>query len=1173
MAKEKKRFFQEVQDVPKILHESPTPSDSERSPIKHSNSFNRGDKPEIKQESFTNTLNDPPSDQDFVHFSEAISSILGEIPCQVIQQLYDTFKLRNDKLSLAVDYYFKQEEKKQKNKYPTPLDASLNTVIPPILMTNNFKRKRTRGVQLPFAYAKNGSMDSKSSPETEQQKIQGSLHKGVGFRRYVGTVYTDAYSTRPYLRPLSSGQKISIKSLKPKKSSANSKERFKQNEFGVVRLYASPNEDEQDQREIGRIKEDLSRVLAPLIDLGLAEFDGSVVVEINKRLSIGDTIYIKIDCFLTKNAFENKNLEFLNDLDLLKKNFLEKSKFNFRTETEGETNLKLRQYAIYRLFERLQIKSVRVIDNKEVSATQYVSHNEVDPDASVVEINSDNNELAAEEEEESSSGTLTLNQLQSFYLDNQLSEILKALPNTTRPPVENFRMKLRVYQRHGLSWMLAREKELETLKGLTNDNDNVFSLQEISDIKEMEEGSINPLWKTFKWPKANNDDPRELGDMCGKYFYGNMYSGELSLSPPLIKSSLRGGILADEMGLGKTISALALVNSSPYDLTHDTNDSHYAHQTSLVIVPMSLLSQWKKEFDKANNNPNHKCIIYYGQLSVVDLSSILVNKKKHIPIVMLTTYGTVMNEYAKIEKRRDSSGHLPKTGLFSVKFFRILIDEGHQIRNRTTKTSRAVFELQLSRKWVLTGTPIINRLDDLYSVVKFLELEPWNNFSYWKTFVTLPFEQKQIKQTLDVVKSILEPILLRRTKDMKGEDGKPLVSLPSKEVVIEEVKFNEKETKLYNWFKDRANKSFRQSMESGEVLRSYSQILTHILRLRQICCHLDLVANAFPDLDEDIEKWEALDDNELKKIKELVDTEGDRFVNETEANATMFSLYKKINVVDAECTICTASPIGIGEMAVTTCGHCFCLNCLIEHIDFQKSNGSSETCPNCRSLISKYKLFKVRNKHTSKNEYRFHVGEEVNEDFPFQLYLYDPDKVSSKAQALINHIVTLKDQKMNQPVVVFSQFSSYLDLIQNELKLQIGDNFIRCLKFDGRLSENQRMQLLEDFNKHSDNPEQMTVLLISLKAGGVGLNLTNASRAFMMDPWWSPSIEDQAIDRLHRIGQNNSVKVVRFIMENSIETKMLKIQEMKKSIGEVVGVEEEEKRRRRIEELQILFEE
>lgn len=116
---------------------------------------------------------------------------------------------------------------------------------------------------------------------------------------------------------------------------------------------------------------------------------------------------------------------------------------------------------------------------------------------------------------------------------------------------------------------------------------------------------------------------------------------------------------------------------------------------------------------------------------------------------------------------------------------------------------------------------------------------------------------------------------------------------------------------------------------------------------------------------------------------------------------------------------------------------------------------------------------------------------------------------------------------------------------------------------------NNRSNILKEFKQPRVG---VTVLLLSLKAGGVGLNLTEASRAFMCDPWWSPSIEDQAIDRIHRIGQENNVKVVRFIMEGSIEEKMLKIQERKRTIGEAVEAEEEERRKRRVEEIEMLFE-
>ena len=72
------------------------------------------------------------------------------------------------------------------------------------------------------------------------------------------------------------------------------------------------------------------------------------------------------------------------------------------------------------------------------------------------------------------------------------------------------------------------------------------------------------------------------------------------------------------------------------------------------------------------------------------------------------------------------------------------------------------------------------------------------------------------------------------------------------------------------------------------------------------------------------------------------------------------------------------------------------------------------------------------------------------------------------------------------------------------------------------------------------------VLLLSLRAGGVGLNLTAARHVFMMDPWWSYAVEAQAVDRVHRMGQEGEVRVVRFVVEGSIERRMLKVQERKK---------------------------
>jgi DNA repair protein RAD5 len=1016
------------------------------------------------------------------------------------------------------------------------------------------------------------------------------------WKRFIGSLNVQAWATRPTMKPLQYSETLILKRLLPK----NTKKQIKKSkEPAVIRLYTVPTSNDDMGREIGRIPEDLTRVFSPLIDLNIARFKVSILESTKRRLSIGDSFFIQIDIFLTDEAFAPINKDDDNDSQgssLLSSQGIIKSQnpktpFAFATETSQEAKLRLRQMALSRLFHRLGIRPTRgkhsmPIENNDTLDPENESLNDSTAEisgkldsqkdeTSAITIDSDSNDEENEPESGKPLDDINLDQLKQFYQDNNQSKLLTNLPESTEPPLGNFKLSLRPYQKHGLSWMLVREKEFDVLESLTPSND--FSTQSKRTIRESDEGIINPLWKCYKWPSESTEIQNLSGlesDVSNSknYFYANMYSGEMSIEKPLIRSTLKGGVLADEMGLGKTISTLALINTVPYDTLENTS-RFYASKTTLIVVPMSLLSQWKKEFENANNNSNHFCRIYYGDQTETDLSGTLCNKEVNIPIVLLTTYGTIVNEYSRLYKQRDRFGKFPRIGLYSVDFFRIVLDEGHNIRNRNTKMAKAIYELELQRKWVLTGTPIINRLDDLYSLIKFLKLDPWCNFSYWKTFVTLPFEQKQFSQTLDVIRSILEPIFLRRTKDMKQKDGKPLVELPPKQVVIEEIKFSEREQKFYDWFKAKANMSFKNGIKSGQLLKNYTQILTHILRLRQICCHVDLIASAAAS---DLEDEKQEDDEAKQELKKLIENDSkDGFESITAANKVMYSLYHKVSIDTSECSICTQSPIPIGEMAVTPCGHTYCLTCILEHIDFQTQLNKPTHCPNCRVSISKYKLFKLRSKEISNKEIRFHTGNSTEDPYkyyPFQLYLYDPDRTSSKIQALIYHLRILKENNPGEKVIVFSQFSSYLDIIENELAIQGGKEFL-TYKFDGRLHMQERQKLLEKFNDVNLNKNGITILLLSLKAGGVGLNLTTASKAFMMDPWWSPSIEDQAIDRIHRIGQNETVKVVRFIMENTIENKMLKIQERKKQIGEAVGAEEEERRQRRIEEINLLFEE
>jgi SNF2 family DNA or RNA helicase len=145
---------------------------------------------------------------------------------------------------------------------------------------------------------------------------------------------------------------------------------------------------------------------------------------------------------------------------------------------------------------------------------------------------------------------------------------------------------------------------------------------------------------------------------------------------------------------------------------------------------------------------------------------------------------------------------------------------------------------------------------------------------------------------------------------------------------------------------------------------------------------------------------------------------------------------------------------------------------------------------------------------------------------------------SSKVEALVEALVTAAED--GHKALVFSQWTSLLDLIEPVLQ-QIGIEFTRL---DG--STRDRAAVVESFQSEAGPP----VMLISLKAGGTGLNLTAADHVFLCDPWWNPAVEDQAADRAHRIGQERPVMIYRLVAAETVEERILELQQRKRAIGE-----------------------
>ncbi|KAL8916681.1 MAG: hypothetical protein Q9208_008381 [Pyrenodesmia sp. 3 TL-2023] len=901
--------------------------------------------------------------------------------------------------------------------------------------------------------------------------------------------------------------------------------------------------------EVGRLPKETAEWVSTLIDQKVCRFEGTCVYAPD-RIRVNDTIYLQLKCSLLKRAFEASG--FVKPEDNRATGIFEEK------ETSEEKGLRMRQVSLVKFFDEINLHPTTINDTTAkhkrqgiLQAAEIAEQYDKEGDNKKQKPIEDGTSIPPADDEAEEGKELEQDQLDTLYKKAQSFDF-----NTpTREPAESFVMDLRKYQKQALHWMISKEKD------------------EKSDNKEV---SMHPLWEEYAWPVKDMDD-QHLPSVSGQEkFYVNPYSGELSLDFPVQEQHCLGGILADEMGLGKTIEMLSLMHTNRSEIAAQTTQSmpssvadlprlpkssasvESAPCTTLVVAPMSLLAQWESEAAKASKPGTLKTLVYYGSDKAANLQNLCCEANAaSAPNLIITSYGIVLSEFNQVANRGGDRGS--HGGLFSLDFFRVILDEAHFIKNRQSKTAKACYEINAQHRWVLTGTPIVNRLEDLFSLVRFLRVEPWNNFSFWKTFITVPFESKDVLRALDVVQTVLEPLVLRRTKDMKTPDGEALVPLPPRTIDIEEIELSKQEREVYDYIYTRAKRTFNATMEAGTLLKSYTTIFAQILRLRQSCCHPTLTRNKAIAAEEEDAAAAAdvanglADDMDLQELIERFTSESGN--DEDISNKFGAHVLQQIqSEANNECPICAEEPMM--EPAVTGCWHSACKQCLFDYIQHQKDKQELPLCFNCREPINQRDIFEI-------------VREEVDDenddnDETSSADLYSatpPDSTSPKTRnakssppkislrrigtsssakiaALITHLKAIRSTSATTKSVIFSQFTSFLDLIGPALT----QARIPFLRFDGTMSQKVRASTITSF---TESPKGM-VLLLSLRAGGVGLNLTAAQRVFMMDPWWSFAVEAQAIDRVHRMGQEAEVRVVRFVVRGSIEGRMLKIQERKK---------------------------
>jgi len=490
--------------------------------------------------------------------------------------------------------------------------------------------------------------------------------------------------------------------------------------------------------------------------------------------------------------------------------------------------------------------------------------------------------------------------------------------------------------------------------------------------------------------------------------------------------------------------------------------------------------------------------------------------------------------------------------LHSVKWDRIILDEAHFIKDRRCNTSKAVFSLQSSYKWALSGTPLQNRVGELYSLVRFLEIYPYSyyfckkcdcksldysfgkhwrkcdhcghsplhHFCWWNKYVANPIKKWGYKyegrKALILLKyKVLDSIVLRRTKSERAAD----LALPPRVAFLRRDAFDSREEDFYQALYTQSQSQFNTYITAGTLLNNYAHIFDLLTRLRQAVDHPYLVVYS-------------------KTSTSLANDQNSTFDSSTAKNV---------------CSLCNDES---DDPVSASCGHTFCRGCIQEYT----STSGQSLCPSClKPLTIDFTGRRNGNNQENTNKIKGYKRSSILSKINL-----DEFQTSTKIDALREEIALMLQKDAAAKAIVFSQFTSFLDLIIFSLR----KSGIKCTQLTGSMSIQARDQTIERFSNDPD----CKVFLMSLKAGGVALNLTVASHVFLMDPWWNPAVEQQAQDRIHRLGQYKPIRVVRFVIANTIEERILRLQEKKQLVFEgTVGGSSEALGRLTEDDLRFLF--
>ncbi|VUC22966.1 unnamed protein product [Clonostachys rosea] len=563
-----------------------------------------------------------------------------------------------------------------------------------------------------------------------------------------------------------------------------------------------------------------------------------------------------------------------------------------------------------------------------------------------------------------------------------------------------------------------------------------------------------------------------------KSFYRHVFTGAKRPEP----TEAKGGIIADEMGLGKSLVILSVISSSlgnaeefgkTFDNQHESHPSRKVpSKATLIIVPSPLLvDNWVDEIAKRHISP--KRLEFHRHLGQ--------GRKKEKELlrkcaVVFTTYSTVATEFSHGD-----------TTLMDIKWFRIVLDEGdkltrdpaHDIRNPKTNQFRAVASLNAEHRWCLTGTPIQNSLEDLGALVMFLQVPIMSHAPTFRKFIINPIALRPTDPgRFRNLQTLLQTICIRRTRQ--------LIDLPEPIRQDIRVSFTDQEQVAYRRLLDQCKDEIDRAV-GGHRKKLKSAVLESLLKLRLFCNNgsANFILQTGPKglpLDSEL-ALEALRQHELDN-----------------------------------CGYCGRQIHLVSDIGGPDDGMFLPYCCHLVHLDCTTHNRKENSkCPSCMAGVEPLSM--TLSPPISGPEY------DVNANMP------QSGQYPSKLVRLANDIrLHPNEKRLTQAFVcsiVFSCWKKTLVLVKRLLQ----ERGINHDMIDGSKPLSARLKILSSFRSRIG----FNILLMTLGTGAVGLNLAVASRVYLLEPQWNPSIESQAIGRALRLGQVAQVSIVRYLMVDSIE--------------------------------------